>query len=426
MKRLLEHGQVKEALEFIRRDDERTLAEQLVMCGIPAPSCHEEERAEYVKAKFEEIGLENVHMDQVRNVFGTISGTGQGPTIMLAAHLDTVFPMKTDVTVRKEGNIYRCPGISDDTRAVAELFTIARAMKASGLRPQGDLIFCADVCEEGLGDLRGVKHIFQNSDRIDGFVSIDDTETGGIVYKAVGSVRYEVVFTGRGGHSFRDFGLPNPVHAMGRAIQKISDFQVPQSPRTTFNVGVIQGGTSVNTISGSASMLVDLRSVDPRELEKLSAEMKLAVEQAVKEENSRWKSEEKVQAEIRKKGERPAGAQDEDCPAVRAAKEAAVLAGIESKLLEACSTDANIPISMGIPALTVGRGGKGGGTHSIYEWFEPAKAWLGPQRDLLLVLGLGGLEGCVEPALPVRNAFSRGAKARKDWPAIDRGEERIC
>lgn len=403
VKRLLEHAQVKEALAFLQKDDERTLKEQLYMCGIPAPSYHEKERAEYVKVKFEEIGLENVHMDEIWNVFGTIGGTGGGPSIMLAAHLDTVFPMETDVTVRKEGNVYRCPGINDDTRAVAELFTIARAMKGAGLRLMGDLIFCANVCEEGLGDLKGVKHIFQKGDRIDGFVSIDDPATGGIVYQAVGSLRYEVIYTGRGGHSLTDFGIPNPVHALGRAIQKIADFQVPDTPRTTFNVGVIQGGTSVNTISGKASMLVDLRSCDAGELERLKAELEHAVRLAAKEENARWQSCEKVAVEIIQRGDRPAGAQTADCAIVEAARNAAVLAGLEPELLPPCSTDANIPISMGIPAVTVGRGGREGGVHTVHEWFEPVKAWMGPWRDLLLLLGLGGLEGCVEPGLSIRN-----------------------
>lgn len=408
MKGLLEHEQVKMALQFIREDDERTLQEQLELCEIPAPSYEERARAEYVEVKFREAGLRDVHIDGAGNVLGSIRGTGKGPTVMLAAHLDTVFPGETEVKVRREGNLYQCPGINDDTRAVAELFTIARAMSRVGLRPQGELIFCANVCEEGLGDLKGVKYIFENRRDIDGFVSIDDPETGGIIYKAVGSLRYEVIFTGRGGHSFTDFGLPNPIHAMGRAIQKISDFQVPEVPRTTFNVGVIHGGTSVNTVSGSASMLVDLRSESPEELERLSREMECAVEQAAEEENLRWEKdgkvcgEEKIRVEIVQRGNRPAGAQKADCPAVQAARNAALLLGMEPELLGACSTDANIPISLGIPALTVGRGGREGGVHTIHEWFEPVESWLGPQRDLLLVLGLGGLEGCVKPALERR------------------------
>lgn len=393
MKRLLENNRVREALRYIRRDDGRTLEEQLELCSIPAPSFQEKARADYVLAKFQEIGLADVREDEAGNVMGVIPGKGQGPVVMLAGHMDTVFPAETDVIVNREGNVYRCPGINDDTRAVAELFTIARAMKAAGLRLKGDLIFCADVCEEGLGDLRGIKHIFEKGPRVDYFISIDDPETGGIVYRAVGSRRYEVRFTGRGGHSLTDFGIPNPVHAMGRAIQKISDFQVPDNPRTTFNVGVVQGGTSVNTISGSASMLVDFRSVSTEELDRLSRKLEETVERSVEEENRRWHSKENVRAEIILKGDRPAGSQEKDCPIVQAAIEAAHLAGIEPKLLDACSTDANIPMSLGIPAVTVGRGGREGGVHTLQEWFEPLESWLGPQRDLLLILGLGGTEG---------------------------------
>ncbi len=403
MKELLNDERVKKALEYIRQDDERTLKEQLEMCQIPAPSHMEKEKAEYVLKKFQEAGLENVYMDEVWNVFGTIPGTGNGPVLMLAAHTDTVFPAGTDLTVRREGNVYSCPGINDDTRAVAELLSIARAMKAAELSPQGDLIFCANVCEEGLGDLKGVKHIFAGDCGLDGFVSIDNPVTGGIVYTATGSHRYEVVFTGCGGHSFADFGLPNPIHAMGRAIAAIADFQAPVLPKTTFNVGVIQGGTSVNTISASASMLVDIRSDSHEELERLRAEMKQAVEQAVREENARWTSKEEVKAEIIMRGDRPAGTQPSGCPIVKAAWEAALLLGIEPELRDESSTDANIPISLGIPALTVGRGGREGKVHTVQEWFEPVEAWLGPQKDLLLVLGLCGLEGVTEPVLEKRN-----------------------
>jgi acetylornithine deacetylase/succinyl-diaminopimelate desuccinylase-like protein len=390
---------VQAALSYIRRDAERTFGEQLEMCEIPAPSFQEKKRAAYVKNKFEEIGLENVYLDEVGNVLGTILGTAAGPTIVLAAHLDTVFPIETDVTVRKEDGRYYCPGINDDTRALAELFTIARSMKESGLQLQGDLIFCANVCEEGLGDLKGTKYLFQNGPHIDGFVSIDDPSTGAIIYEAVGSHRYEVIFTGHGGHSLDDFGLPNPIHAMGRAIQKIADFQVPKSPKTTFNVGVVQGGTSVNTISQSASLLVDLRSTGEVELKLLSESLYQAMEQAAAEENARWVSDKPVQVEIRECGDRPAGSQDAEAPIVRIAREASVLIGIEPELVGAKSTDANVPISMGIPAITVGRGGRESGVHTLQEWFVPDQEWLGPQRDLLLLLGLGGLDGCIEAGL---------------------------
>lgn len=392
MECLCEDPRICRALEYIKKDDERTLQELLEMCQIPAPSYMEKEKADYVLHKFQEIGLGDVHMDEIRNVFGTIKGSGDGPRLMLAAHTDTVFPIETDLTVKKEGNRYCCPGINDDTRAVAELFTIARAMKETGLSGEGDIVFCANVCEEGLGDLKGVKHIFESSEHYDGFVSIDNPCTGGIICTATGSIRYKVTFRGCGGHSFSDFGLPNPIHALGRAIGKIAEFHVPDLPKTTFNVGVIEGGTSVNTIAAEASLLVDIRSDSEAELERLSEELQEAVKGAAAAENARWKREEKVSVEVRTIGRRPAGTQSQDCKIVRAAWDAACALGIKPELRDESSTDANIPISMGIPAIAVGRGGKEGGIHTVHEWFEPADAWLGPQRDLLLLLALSGYE----------------------------------
>ena len=397
---LLNNETVRRALEEIKALDGTTTRETLALCQIPAPSHQEREKAKAVEKLFREIGLLDVHMDEVGNVLGRWPGTGGGPTVMLAAHTDTVFPMETDVTVRKEGSRYCCPGINDDTHAVAEIMAVAKAMVRHDLRAKGDLIFCANVCEEGLGDLKGVKHLFRQGHGIDAFVSVDNPVTGGVIYTATGSRRYQVTFTGRGGHSFSDFGLPNPIHAMGRAIAAISEFQVPSLPKTTFNVGVVSGGTSVNTISGSASFLVDLRSDSGRELERLAEELLRAVDRAVEEENSRWAPEAPpVRAEVEVKGVRPAGTQSPDCPIVTAAFEAARMLGIQPELRDESSTDANIPISMGIPAIAVGRGGREGGIHTTEEWFEPVEAWLGPQRDLLLLLLLAGLEGVTEPVV---------------------------
>lgn len=400
---IIENEKIKNALEFIKSEDENTTKETLAMCQIPAPSHQEKEKAEYVMKKFKEIGLLDVHMDDVWNVLGTWKGTEEGPVIMLAAHTDTVFPIDTDVTVKKEGNRYFCPGINDDTHAVAEIMAVAKTMVKYDIHTKGDIIFCANVCEEGLGDLKGVKYIFNNPNNIDAFVSVDNPVTGGVVYTATGSHRYQVTFTGNGGHSFADFGLPNPIHAMGRAIAAISDFNVPEFPKTTFNVGVINGGTSVNTISASASMLMDIRSDSDEELERLTNEFVEAVEKAVEDENARWDSDKpQVKAEIEVKGVRPAGTQASDCPIVTAAFEVAKLLDIEPELRDESSTDANIPISMGIPAITIGRGGKEGGVHTVHEWFEPVDAWLGPQRDFILMLMLAGYEDEYEPVIKVR------------------------
>ncbi|HIR92518.1 MAG TPA: M20/M25/M40 family metallo-hydrolase [Candidatus Egerieimonas intestinavium] len=401
MKKLIAMPAVQEALAFLKEDDGQTLKEQLEMCGIPAPSHQEKDRADYCLKKFQEIGLEDVHMDEVYNVFGTIPGKGTGPRLMLAAHTDTVFPAGTDLTVRKEGNRYYCPGINDDTRSVAELFSIARAMKKYQIQGQGDIVFCANVCEEGLGDLKGVKYIF-GRDTYDGFVSIDNPVPGGIVYTATGSRRFRITFRGSGGHSFADFGIPNPIHAMGRAISRIADWQVPQAPKTTFNVGVVEGGTSVNTIAGETSLLLDIRSDSPQELERLTQEMRLAADWAAETENSRWAQGQPMQAEVVQLGERPAGTQDKDCQIVRAAWDAAEVLGMEAQLRDESSTDANIPISLGIPAITVGRGGNEGGVHTIHEWFEPEEAYLGPQKNMLLMLALSGLDDFLDYQLPKR------------------------
>ena len=343
---------------------------------------------------------------------------------MVAGHTDTVFPRETDLTLKKEGERYSCPGIGDDTRAVAELLSLARAMNATGIRGEGDIVFCSNVCEEGLGDLRGIKHVFKDmadtEGRYDGFVSIDDKKTSGIIYQAVGSERYLVTFHGTGGHSFTGFGIPNPIHAMGRAIAKISDFQTPKNPKTTFSVGVVNGGTSVNVIAAECSMLVDLRSVDAGELEKLSAKLHQAIEEAVNEENARWgygtlssestgilddnnmtakssvgdtagavpvnadngdretsAEDDRITVTFEQKGRRPAGTQEKSCQIVQAANAANQAIGMETLYIGASSTDANIPISLGIPAITVGWGGKGGGEHTIHEWYEPAESWKG-------------------------------------------------
>ena len=438
MDELLKCTDVQEALQFLREDDERTLREHLEICQIPAPSYEEGEKAEYVRKKMVDAGLSDVHIDEVGNVLGIWKGTGNGPRIMIAGHTDTVFPRETDLTLKKEGERYSCPGIGDDTRAVAELLSLARALNATGIHGEGDIVFCANVCEEGLGDLRGIKHAFKDMSKTtvsqkteatenvqasgktddmksftfanelenhyDGFVSIDDKNTSGIIYQAVGSERYLVTFHGTGGHSFTGFGIPNPIHAMGRAIAKISDFQTPKNPKTTFSVGVINGGTSVNVIAAECSMLVDMRSVDAGELEKLSVKFHQAIENAVQEENARWEDKDnRITVTFEQKGKRPAGTQDKSCQIVQAANAANQALGMETLYIGAASTDANIPISLGIPAITVGWGGKGGGEHTIHEWYEHTESWKGPQRDLLLLLALSGYEEYKKYQLPYIN-----------------------
>lgn len=412
MENLYNNATIQKALNWIKEEDDNTLKETLTMCQIPAPSFMEEAKGDYVFERMQKIGLTDVHKDEVGNVLGILKGTDRknAPTVMLAAHLDTVFPEGTDLTVKEVDGKYYCPGINDDTRAVAEMLCIAEALIKYDIHGMGDIIFCANVCEEGLGDLRGVKNIFGKKDHgIDAFVSIDNQCTGGVIYTATGSLRYEVIFRGCGGHSFQRFGIVNPIHALGRAIAKISEFEVPEKPKTTFNVGVINGGTSVNTISQSASMLVDLRSDSTEELNKLKDKLFNAVSEAAREENAKWQNmindennhlgENILTYEIIPRGDRPAGSQVEDCNIVKTAFKACELVGVVPELRYESSTDANLPISMGIPAITVGRGGMEDGIHTLNEWFSPVESYLGPQKDMLLILALSGVNGVIDSML---------------------------
>ena len=400
MKTLLESKIMKAALEYLKEDAARTLKEHLELVSIPAPSNHEELRAKDMLRRFEELGLEEVHMDEVWNVLGTVKGTLGSPIVMLAGHLDTVFPASVDVTPKIKNGIIYAPGIGDDTRALADILTIIRAIKETGIKPIGDLVFCANVGEEGLGDLRGVKHIFGKENNIDAFISIDSPKVESIVNKAVGSLRYRFTFMARGGHSFGDFGQPSAIHALGISIAKIAQFKVPKIPKTTYNVGVIEGGTSVNTIAAKASFLLDIRSDSQEELKRLSSLAAEVAQEAVEEENRLRPHEDKVLVNIEQIGYRPSGTQPDDCLIVRIALAANKAIGLKAEVRSSSSTDANIPISLGIPAITVGCGGRSGGTHTEQEWHDPKDAHEGPQKDLLMIMAMVGLEGVQEPLMP--------------------------
>jgi tripeptide aminopeptidase len=260
---LIRNETVKQGLVYIKADQDNTLLDQKEICAIPAPPFKEKIRGEYYLQRLADLGLKDVRMDSEGNVLGIRPGTGNGPTLVVAAHLDTVFPEGTDTTVKeKDGKLY-APGISDDTRSLAALLSIVRAFNETNISTVGDIIFCGNVGEEGLGDLRGVKALFRDNKNIDGFISLDGTGAAGITYLATGSHRYKITYQGPGGHSFGAFGLPSATHALGRAIAKIADLQTPKEPKTTFTVGTVQGGTSVNAIAGEASMEVDMRSNSP-------------------------------------------------------------------------------------------------------------------------------------------------------------------
>ena len=383
--------QVRRALDYLKTIEPETIEEQIKITEIPAPTFKEQKRAAYFQRRFGELGLKNVRIDAVGNAIGERPGVGNGPTLVLAAHLDTVFDENTDVTVKRDGSILKAPGIGDDGRGLTVLLAIARALNEARIETLGNIIFVANVGEEGLGDLLGTRHLFNEElkGRITHFISIDGAGLG-ITNRAVGSYRYRVTFRGPGGHSYGAFGLPNPIHALGRAIEKISRFQVPKEPKTTFNVGRIEGGTSVNSIAHTAGMEVDMRSESATELAKIDAEFKRAVEAALNEENAFWKSDRKLTVEVKQIGNRPTGEQSADAPIVKTALAADAALGIKSSL-EAGSTDSNIPISLGIPAITIDGGGRGHGSHSLDETFDATDSYIGTQRALLIALGIVGL-----------------------------------
>ena len=389
---------VQKGLDFLKADHANTVAEQKQICEIPSPPFKEQVRAADFHKRLAALGLKDVQMDKEGNVFGLLAGSGNGPKLLVAAHLDTVFAAGTDVRVKEQDGKLYAPGIADDARGLAALLAIVRTFNVSGIKTVGDIIFCGNVGEEGLGDLRGIKAMFRERKDIDGFISIDGTEVGKITYIATGSHRYEVTYSGPGGHSFAAFGRPSAIHAMGRAIAAIGDLTTPSDPKTTFTVGVVSGGTSVNSIAAEARLLMDMRSNRNQELLEIEAKFFDALKKGADAENARWNTD-KISFQAKLVGDRPAGMQAADSAIVQAAWASAQALGQTPNLGSGSSTDSNLPISLGIPSVTLGGGGKEDNNHSPSEWFDPTDAYLGPQRIFLTILGLSGVEGAGAPLL---------------------------
>ncbi len=386
--RLMNDASVRAALDAAKQNESRAIEDQIRFCEVAAPPFQEGKRALLLKQAFEELGLHNVRIDKAGNVLGGRPGLSLHPHLVLAAHLDTVFPEGTSVKTTRNGAVIKAPGIGDDCRGLAVLVNVARSLQQAKVQTPGTITFVANVGEEGLGDLRGVRQLFNDTLKgtIDRFVSIDGTGYG-ITNVAVGSYRYKVTYKGPGGHSYGAFGLANPVHALGRAIARISDFQVPEKPKTTFNVGRISGGTSVNSIAFEAWMEMDMRSADPASLKTLVAKFQQAVDQALTDENARWGEKGKLTVVSELVGERPAGSTPASSPIVQAALSVSKTLGLQSSLNEG-STDANLPMSLGVPAITIGGGGTGSGAHSLGESFDTTDSWKGAQRATLLTIAL--------------------------------------
>jgi len=380
---LLQTPAVRAAVEFARADEMQTLADQIRICEVEAPPFQEAKRAQVYAEMLRAVGLKSVRIDVEGNVIGERPGANARPNVVMSAHLDTVFPSGTNVKVRRQGYVLRGPGVGDDCRGLADLVAVARALNKTGVATPGTITFVATVGEEGLGDLRGVKRLFSETlkDKVDRFVSIDGDGLG-ITHVAIGSARFRVTFKGPGGHSFGSFGTVNPVHALGRAVARISDLEVPSSPRTTFNVGRIGGGTSINAIASEAWMEIDLRSGDASGLRALEKQFQQAVQDAVAAENLRWRSQ-ALTVSIETVGMRPAGRLPANAPIVQAAVSVSRALNLPVTFAEG-STDANLPISLGIPALTIDTGGRGQGAHTEHETFDATDAWKGTQRAVLL------------------------------------------
>jgi tripeptide aminopeptidase len=393
---------VDKMLADLAADAARTLAEQRALAEIPSPPFKERRRAEYFRQRFRELGLADAAIDPEGNVVALRAGSGGGPRLVVASHLDSVFAEGTDVRVKEADGTLHGPGIGDNARGLAVILSLLRILGTNGIETVGDIMWVGSVGEEELGNLRGVRALLRGHPDIDGFVAIDGLKVTRIVNQATGSHRYEMIFSGPGGHSFSAFGLPSPIHAMGRAIAAISDLQTSSDPKTTFTVGTVRGGTSVNAIAKEARMALDLRSNSAGALLQLEDKALAIVQQAVAQENARWRSD-KIAVEITLSGPPPAGMTPQGSPIIEAARRAVTaLAPGAAIEFAASSTDSNLAMSLGIPAVTIGGGGEGGGQHSLNEWYKPTDAHLGPQNALLTLLMLAGFAGVSDPVLPQR------------------------
>jgi acetylornithine deacetylase/succinyl-diaminopimelate desuccinylase-like protein len=381
-----------QVLRIIQANQAWTLEQQRTICEIPAPPFKEKVRGiEYAK-RLKALGLVDIRTDSEGNIISRWPGsTSPKPVTVFSAHLDTVFPEGVDVKVKTAGTRLTGPGIGDDCRGLASVLTVAKAFQEAKVKVEGTILFVATVGEEGQGDLRGVRHLFtkEMKGQIDHFISVDGTAYG-VTARGVGSNRYKVTYFGRGGHSYGAFGMPNPAHAMGRAIARISDIQVPKQPKTTFNIGTVEGGTSVNSIPISVSMEVDLRSESASELATLDERFRAALQSALDAEKARWPdSTAALELKVETMGLRPAAEPADSTPIIQKTLAAAKQLGIPVFATRSGSTDSNIPMSLGIQAVTIGGGGQATGAHSADEFYEETPdSYKGPQMAALLLFGL--------------------------------------
>lgn len=387
--RIAELRAVHQAFRYLHLQEMEFRRWQRELAQIPAPPFGEATRTEWLRQRFLDLGLHGVEVDNLGNVFGLFWQERQGPLLGVSAHLDTVFPQGTPTESHEEGSKLFGPGISDNAAGVIAMLAVASAMKQADVRPAGNIVFIGNVGEEGEGNLRGMRRIFSDphwGDVVRSLLVIDGAGADTYVTQALGSKRFEVTFRSPGGHSWSDFGIPNPIVLLCRALSQFSQAEVPETPRTTFNIGVIQGGTSVNSIPESASARVDLRSASSQELQKLEARLYESIKAVV----PLSAAEQRIGFEIKAIGDRPAAILPADARILHVIRAVDAHLGIKS-IPRLASTDANIPLSLGREAITIGSGGDGGGAHTLREWFDCAHRDLGLKRILLAVLTLTGV-----------------------------------
>lgn len=396
---LLAHPAVSQALDRVEALDDWSLDLTIELTEIPAPPFMEEERGLRFAELLQELGADSVWIDAEGNVIGLRRGIRSDRTIAFGGHLDTVFPEGTDVTVRQVGDTLFAPGVGDDTRGLVVVLTVLRALEEAGVETEDDVLFIGTVGEEGLGDLRGMKYLFrEGADPIDAWIEVDGGGLDRVVNQGLGSVRYRAAFVGPGGHSWGAFGLANPAHALGRAIrlfQDTADVLTRTGPRTSYNVGRIGGGTSVNSIPFESWMEVDMRSVSPESLGEIEAAFVSAMERAVEGENGLRRAGEPIRLDLQKIGDRPSGEMSAATPLVQRAMATTTVFG-GTPALGTGSTNSNIPIALGVPAVTIGRGGGGGNAHAPEEYWVNRDGHLAIQRALLLTVAEAGL-GVIVP-----------------------------
>ncbi len=397
--RLAASPEVRSAYNWFRTQEPQFLQWQMEMARIAAPPFGESARAAWLQERFREIGLDDVRIDDVGNVFGTHPGFGRR-YVALSAHIDTVFPANTPLNIRQQGSRIYGPGVSDNGAGVVAMLAIASLLRGVRVRHALPFVFIGNVGEEGEGDLRGMRHIFATprwKDSIAYTLVLDGAGSDTIVAEALGSRRFEVIVRGPGGHSWSDFGAPNPIVILAKAIETFSATTVPSVPKTTFNIGVIRGGTSVNSIPESASMKVDIRSTSMAEMERLEHSLRRALNRAVEDESmaaemrsSAQKRPSGVNCEVVVIGNRPAGELQAGARILQAVR--AVDAQLSNAAhVQRASTDANVPLSLGLEAVAIGGGGSGGGAHTLQEWFDSNGRELALKRILLTMLALAGV-----------------------------------